>query len=52
MLLLSASGLVLLLRRMGGWRHMTGRVRGSLAQRVHVVAGRIVLAVLLLRIYP
>ena len=48
MLLLSASGLVLLLRRMGGWRHMTGRVRGSLAQRVHVVTGRIVLAVLLL----
>lgn len=48
MLLLSASGLVLLLRRMGGWRHVAGRVRGSLAQRVHVVAGRVVLAVLLL----
>lgn len=48
MLLLSASGLVLLLRRMGGWRYVTGRVRGSLAQRVHVVTGRIVLAVLLL----
>ncbi len=48
MLVLSLSGLVLLLRRMGGWRHVAGRVRGTLAQRVHVVSGRIVLAVLLL----
>lgn len=48
LLLLSASGLVLLLRRMGGWRHVAGRVRGSLTQRVHVIAGRVVLAVLLL----
>ena len=48
MLLLSLSGLVLLLRRMGGWRHVAGHVRGTLAQRVHVVSGRIVLAVLLL----
>jgi sulfite reductase (NADPH) flavoprotein alpha-component len=44
--LLCASGLVLLLRRMGGWRHMAGRVRGTLAQRIHVVAGRVVLVVL------
>jgi len=48
MLVLSGSGLALLLRRMGGWRRMGARVRGTLAQRVHVVSGRIVLAVLLL----
>lgn len=48
MLVLSGSGLVLLLRRMGGWRRLGARVRGTLAQRVHVVTGRIVLAVLLL----
>ena len=42
------SALVLLLRRMGGWRRLAGRVRGSLAQRIHVVTGRVVLAVLLL----
>lgn len=46
MALISFSGLVLLLRRMGGWRHLAGRVRGPLAQRVHVLAGRVVLAVL------
>ena len=46
--LLCASALVLLLRRMGGWRRLAGRVRGSLAQRIHVVTGRVVLAVLCL----
>ena len=46
--LLCVSALVLLLRRMGGWRQLTARVRGSLAQRIHVVAGRVVLAVLCL----
>ena len=46
--LLCASGLVLLLRRMGGWRHMAGRVRGTLAQRIHTVTGRVLLAVLFL----
>ena len=46
--LVCASALVLLLRRMGGWRRMAARVRGSLAQRIHVVAGRVVLAVLCL----
>nr|WP_221302774.1 PepSY domain-containing protein [Quisquiliibacterium transsilvanicum] len=45
---LSLSGLVLLLRRMGGWRRLAGRVRGSLAQRLHVLVGRVVLAVLCL----
>lgn len=46
--LLCVSALVLLLRRMGGWRQLSARVRGSLAQRIHVVAGRVVLAVLCL----
>ncbi len=46
MALLSLSGLVLLLRRMGGWRKLASRVRGSLAQRLHVIAGRVVLVVL------
>ncbi len=45
---LCASALVLLLRRMGGWRRLAARVRGSLAQRIHVVTGRVVLAVLCL----
>ncbi|MFW5328972.1 PepSY domain-containing protein [Hydrogenophaga sp. ZJX-1] len=48
MALLCVSALVLLLRRMGGWRQLAARVRGSLAQRIHVVAGRVVLAVLCL----
>ena len=48
MALISFSGLVLLLRRMGGWRHLAGRVRGPLAQRLHVLVGRVVLAVLCL----
>lgn len=48
MFVLSVSGLMLLLRRMGGWRRLAGRVRGSLAERLHVLAGRGVLAVLLL----
>jgi sulfite reductase (NADPH) flavoprotein alpha-component len=45
---LCASALVLLVRRMGGWRRLAARVRGSLAQRIHVVAGRVVLVVLCL----
>ncbi|UJW78984.1 PepSY domain-containing protein [Hydrogenophaga sp. SL48] len=48
MAMLCVSALVLLLRRMGGWRQLAARVRGSLAQRIHVVAGRVVLAVLCL----
>ena len=48
MAVLCVSALVLLLRRMGGWRRLTTRVRGSLAQRIHVVTGRVVLAVLCL----
>jgi len=46
--LLCISALVLLLRRMGGWRQLAARVRGTLAQRIHVLAGRVVLAVLCL----
>lgn len=46
--LVCVSALVLLLRRMGGWRRLAARVRGSLAQRIHVVTGRVVLAVLCL----
>jgi sulfite reductase (NADPH) flavoprotein alpha-component len=45
---LCVSAFVLLLRRMGGWRRLAARVRGSLAQRIHVVTGRVVLAVLCL----
>ena len=48
MALLCVSALVLLLRRMGGWRRLAARVRGTLAQRIHVVAGRVVLAILCL----
>ena len=44
--LLCVSALVLLLRRMGGWRRLAARVRGTLAQRIHVVSGRVVLAIL------
>ena len=46
--LICLSALVLLLRRMGGWRQLAGRVRGSLAQRIHVLTGRVVLVLLLL----
>ena len=48
MSVLCVSALVLLLRRMGGWRRLAARVRGSLAQRIHVIAGRVVLVVLCL----
>ncbi len=48
MALITLSGLVLLLRRMGGWRRLGARVRGSLVQRLHVSVGRVVLAVLFL----
>ncbi|APW46803.1 PepSY domain-containing protein [Rhodoferax antarcticus] len=48
MSLICVSALALLLRRMGGWRGLNARVRGSLAQRIHVITGRVVLAVLCL----
>jgi sulfite reductase (NADPH) flavoprotein alpha-component len=46
--LLCLSAMVLFLRRMGGWRKLMSRARGSLAQRIHVITGRLVLAVLFL----
>ncbi|MDO7642346.1 MAG: PepSY domain-containing protein, partial [Reinekea forsetii] len=40
MLLLSLSGIVLLLRRLGGWRRLLGPVQGSLGSRIHAELGR------------
>ena len=48
MTVICVSALVLLLRRMGGWSRLAARVRGSLAQRIHVVVGRVVLVLLCL----
>lgn len=48
MALISVSGFVLLLRRMGGWRQLAGLVRGSWSQRLHVLVGRVLLPVLCL----
>lgn len=48
MAVLCTSALVLLIRRMGGWQRLTNKVRGTLAQRIHVVTGRVLLLVLLL----
>jgi len=47
MLLLSVSGLVLLQRRQGGWRRVFSRARGTLLQRIHVIAGQMAVAVLI-----
>ncbi|MFK5997370.1 MAG: PepSY domain-containing protein [Rhodobacterales bacterium] len=41
MLILSWSGLSLTARRMGGWRNLFGRVRGTRIQRLHVSVGRV-----------
>ncbi|HEY9109579.1 MAG TPA: PepSY domain-containing protein [Roseateles sp.] len=48
MLFILVTGLLLLARRMGGWRQLLGRVRGSLPQRLHNETGRVVVAGLLL----
>ncbi len=48
MLVLSVSGLFLMARRMGGWRHLLARPRGPLAGRLHVEAGRFSAAGLIL----
>ncbi len=48
MLLLAVSGLVLLQRRQGGWRKVFSRARGTLLQRLHVIAGQLLVAVLAL----
>jgi sulfite reductase (NADPH) flavoprotein alpha-component len=41
MLLLAASGLALLERRMGGWAKLFGRIRGSGLQRIHNEVARV-----------
>ena len=46
--LLAITGAVLLARRLGGWKKLFAQLRGTLVQRLHVVTGRVVLAVLLL----
>ncbi len=46
--LLAITGAMLLARRLGGWKKLFAQVRGTLVQRLHVVTGRVVLAVLLL----
>ncbi|MCC7083164.1 MAG: PepSY domain-containing protein [Burkholderiales bacterium] len=46
MLVLAVSGMVLTLRRMGGWRRLAARVRGTPVQRIHVITGRVVVPVL------
>lgn len=48
MLLIVLSGLMLLARRMGGWRQLLGPVRGNGPQRLHSETARVVLAGLLL----
>ncbi len=48
MLILSYSGLSLTAKRLGGWRKLTGRVRGNGTQRLHVETGRIAVAAFVL----
>ncbi len=49
MLLLTLSGTLMLARRLGGWRHLvSGRIRGTPAQRLHGISGRILALVLAL----
>jgi sulfite reductase (NADPH) flavoprotein alpha-component len=48
LVLVVVSGLFLLARRMGGWRHFAGRMRGDVLQRAHDETARIVFAGLLL----
>jgi sulfite reductase (NADPH) flavoprotein alpha-component len=48
MLVLSLSGVALVVRRTGGWRHWFARLRGPLAGRLHVEIARIAVAGLIL----
>lgn len=41
LLLVAISGMLLLMARVGGWRHLLHPVRGSLNQRLHLDLGRI-----------
>lgn len=43
MLFVALSGLVLLARRMGGWKHLGGRIRGDALQRIHNETARVAL---------
>ncbi|MFX1676192.1 PepSY domain-containing protein [Paraburkholderia sp. A2WS-5] len=44
MLFVGLSGLALLARRMGGWKHLGGRIRGDALQRLHNETARVALA--------
>ena len=48
MLVLSVSGALLLVKRVGGWRHLADPLRGGLNQRWHTQVGRVVVFGLLL----
>lgn len=48
MLLLSVSGVLLLVRRVGGWRNLLRPLRGDFNQRWHAEVGRLILPGLLL----
>ena len=48
MLVLSLSGVVLLVKRVGGWRHLAGPLRGTRFQRWHAQVGRIIVLGLVL----
>ncbi|GAB3402426.1 PepSY domain-containing protein [Massilia agilis] len=48
MLVLCVSGLLLLVKRVGGWRQVAGPLRGNRSQRWHAEVGRIAIAGLLL----
>ncbi len=48
MLVLSISGVLLLVKRVGGWRHLADPLRGGLNQRWHAQVGRVVIFGLLL----
>ena len=48
MLVLTVSGALLLVKRVGGWRHIADPLRGNLNQRWHTQVGRVVVLGLLL----
>ncbi|GAB2176347.1 PepSY domain-containing protein [Dongia sp. agr-C8] len=48
MLVLGVSGGIMLAQRLGGWRRVVGRIRGSGTQRFHAEAGRFAVLALLL----
>lgn len=48
MLVLTVSGATMLAARLGGWRQLFGRIRGTTSQRLHAQFGRIAVLALLL----